>query len=344
MQLNQAAGTCIIKYQEVAHARAAQVLTNTPLGDRPLVVTEYSSETSILPTAAQGVAPTAAQLEQAAIADQRADEVARTIYVGNVNTALTDEHLKEFFSSCGPVVITKLAGDADGNRPTRFAFVEFEHIESAHKAIAIAGTMLAGYPLKIRKANNAILKPTTAPAAPKKDLTDIMAKVLAATQKISEKAVEKVKEKKKSRSRSRSKSRDRSRRSRRSRSRSRDRSRRSRRSRSRDRDRSRRGEVKCYNCGERGHISRNCRKSRSRSRSPPKKKAAPDRTGMFFNGYKWEPIESLQGATDPTGTGVVVPGTQPSFQFTRTHAIIAMCSSRQNGCMCAHPLVWSESA
>lgn len=40
--------------------------------------------------------------------------------------------------------------------------------------------MLAGYPLKIRKANNAILKPSANTAAapePKKDLAAIMAKV-----------------------------------------------------------------------------------------------------------------------------------------------------------------------
>jgi len=243
------------------------------------------------------------------IANQRMDEVARTIYVGNVNTALTDEHLKEFFGSCGPVVITKLAGEADGTRPTRFAFVEFQEIEAAQKALGVAGTTLAGFPLKIRKANNAILKPLVGQPAPKKDLEAIMAKVKAATQKITKKA---------ERSRSRSRDRDRSRRSRRSRSRDRDRSRRSRRSRSRDRDKSRRGrdddrgsrydrgnDVRCYNCGERGHISRNCTKSRSRS--PPKKKPADEHAGMFFNGYKWEPIEGA-AATPDTGAP---PGQAP---------------------------------
>jgi hypothetical protein len=67
---------------------------------------------------------------------RRADEAARTVYVANVNGNLTLENVKEFFSVCGPVSLTKLAGEADGTRLTRFAFVEFVSIESVPKVRA----------------------------------------------------------------------------------------------------------------------------------------------------------------------------------------------------------------
>lgn len=268
MSNDKQAGTCTITFTESAHAKAAVFLAGTPLGDRPLNVVLYSTEAH---RKAQSK-PTIPDI----INQNRADEIARTIYVGNVNANLTEDQVQEFFSACGPVVITKLAGEGgDATRPVRFAFVEFAHTEAVVLALGMGGTNLAGFPLKIRKANNAIMKPsTTVPV--KKDINEIMAKVLAATSQISKKVDSK-----------RSRSRDRSRRSR---SRSRDRSRRSR---SHSRGRASGGDdIKCYNCGEKGHISRNCRKSRSRSPlvKPAKKTPTVDRTGMFFNGYKWEPI------------------------------------------------------
>lgn len=54
----------------------------------------------------------------------------RTVYVANVNSQLTLDNIREFFSVCGPVSLTKLAGEADGTRLTRFAFVEFVSSDS----------------------------------------------------------------------------------------------------------------------------------------------------------------------------------------------------------------------
>lgn len=83
----------------------------------------------------------------------RADEIARTVYVGNVNNSLTDEHLKEFFGSCGEVLFTKLAGEADGSRPTRFAFVEFRTMDMAAKVVH----SLSFFTCRLRSRHNHLL-------------------------------------------------------------------------------------------------------------------------------------------------------------------------------------------
>lgn len=196
----------------------------------------------------------------------------------------------------------KIAADTMG-KPTRFGFVEMAEPEQAQAAILLNGSLLADRPLKISKANNSIFKPSNvaSSAAPQKDLSEIMKKVLAAKSEVDKVVVEK--------SRSRSRSRSGGRRRRRSRSRSRDRSRRD-----RDRDRDR----------DRGRRDRDRRSSRSRSRSRgrvgdnakmdrerPKKKEQPDHTGMFFDGYTWNPIADLE---NPAAAGRDIPiTTQAAF-------------------------------
>lgn len=328
MGLNKALGQCTIYFQEATHAKAAVFLSGTTLGDRPLAVQQKQAIAAPPPSQspwASGVpppnlGPTSGGLipnpafgsgVDPAANDKKLEEINRTVYIGNVNCDLNEGQLVEFFTQqCGPIVIVKMAGETLG-KPSRFAFVEFQDPFAAQKALAMDGQPLAGLPLKIRKANNAILKPTApahAAAAPK-DVSAIMAKVMAHTQSLGSKLDV--------RDRSRSRDRDRGRRDR---DRDRDRDRRSRRRRSRSRSRSRdrrssRGgnnndDRRCYNCGGRGHISRNCTKSRSRS---PGRRAgggggkaaqvADDHAGMFFNGYKWEPIESLNAPGQPSGNG-----------------------------------------
>lgn len=286
LQLDSANGRCIISYGDVSHARAALFLTGTPLGDRALTVEEYTGQDKVVNTG-----------------DPKSDEIARTIYVANLHSHITEDHIKDYFAPYGGVVAAKLIDNPSDPKNIRSAFVEFQSVEGANKALAIGNPILGGLPLKIRKSNNPIQKAS----GPKKDIDAIMSKVLAATKKLEKK----VEGRKRSKSRESSRSR-RSRRSRsRSKSRSRDRGRRRSRSRSnrRSRSRSRGGsssaasDVRCYNCGEKGHISRNCKRSRSRSRSPPKagKKKISDREGMYFDGYRWQPIETKPPMMGPNG-------------------------------------------
>ncbi|XP_035699048.1 serine/arginine-rich splicing factor 11-like isoform X13 [Branchiostoma floridae] len=201
------------------------------------------------------------------------DEIRRTVYVGNLDSAtVTAEQLLNFFQQVGEVKYVRMAGDE--TQPTRFAFVEFADQTSVAKALQYNGIMFGNRPLKINHSNNAIVKPQTqTPEAQRREIEEAMKRVrdaealitaaiepgtmTAATLQIP--AIEKptlrsseISEKKDDkRRRSRSRSRSYSRR-RRSRSRSPRRSR-SRRSRSRSRHR------------------------RSRSRSPKRRSRSPRR-------------------------------------------------------------------
>ncbi|KAJ2822323.1 hypothetical protein IWW50_004260, partial [Coemansia erecta] len=58
----------------------------------------------------------------------KAEEISRTVYVGNIASHVTDQMLMDFFTStCGACAYVKMAGD--GMQPTRFAFVEFADVE-----------------------------------------------------------------------------------------------------------------------------------------------------------------------------------------------------------------------
>jgi len=232
--------SCIIQFGEEAHAKAAFFLSGTPLGDRPLTVSlQAPMSYANLPEGSPLIA-----------AQKRENQISRTIYVGNLNLAIDDDALRQFFSSAGTVTATKMA-ETDGKQ-TRFAFVEFDTPEQAQMALTLQGTVLADKAIKVGKAVNPIQKEEST----SKDINAIMRKVIIHAERLS-KDIE----------RSRSRSRGRGRRHR---------------SRSRDRNRDRR---------------------RSRSRSPPREIVIPrprkeekpkvDRSGMFFDGYRWQPIQPV---------------------------------------------------
>jgi len=60
--------------------------------------------------------------------------VNKRLYVGNLNYSTTDEELKEYFSTEGNVVYSKVINGTDG-RSRGFGFVEMETEEEAQKAI-----------------------------------------------------------------------------------------------------------------------------------------------------------------------------------------------------------------
>ncbi|KAJ2082797.1 hypothetical protein H4R24_001321 [Coemansia sp. RSA 988] len=87
----------------------------------------------------------------------KAEEISRTIYVGNIASRVVEQELMDFFTVCGPVAYVKMAGD--GLQPTRFAFVEFADLATAQAALQMNGMMLADRPLKVNHSKNAINKP-----------------------------------------------------------------------------------------------------------------------------------------------------------------------------------------
>lgn len=237
------------------------------------------------------------------------DEIRRTVYVGNLDSAggVTAEALLQFFNQIGEVKFVRMAGEE--TQPTRFAFVEFSDVAAVAQALTYNGVMFFNRPLKIHHSNNAIVKPQSKSSeAAQREIEEAMKKVkeaaslmaavvtddppvAAATPAVTsakeESKEDKPKENKSkssSRAKSRSRSRSKERRRRKSRSKSRGRRRRSgsrsRRSRSRDRKRSReRRRSRSRDVG--GHRRGNpgggrernrSRDRRSRSRSRDRKK------------------------------------------------------------------------
>ncbi|KND02937.1 hypothetical protein, variant [Spizellomyces punctatus DAOM BR117] len=127
---------CEVEFGDATSAITALHLTGTDLGDRTLFVTTGGTD---LP------API-----------NKAEEIARTVYVGNINSNVTEEDVRQCFGGCGPIAHVKMAGDP--GQVTRFAFVEFITQEGASEALKQNGIMLGDRALKVNHSKNAINK------------------------------------------------------------------------------------------------------------------------------------------------------------------------------------------
>ncbi|KAJ1259465.1 hypothetical protein BS78_10G157600 [Paspalum vaginatum] len=85
----------------------------------------------------------------------REDSVRRTVYVSDIDQHVTEQKLAEVFSTCGQVVDCRICGDP--NSVLRFAFIEFADDVGARAALALGGTMLGFYPVKVLPSKTAIL-------------------------------------------------------------------------------------------------------------------------------------------------------------------------------------------
>lgn len=280
---NPGTKVAFIQFQQGGSVGVAQHLTNTVFIDRPLVCVPFNE--GIIPDetfALQFVGPSnlGPGMQMGSMDAEKLDEIRRTIYVGNLDSKTANaEQLMKFFSSCGEVKFVRMAGEE--SQPTRFAFVEFGHVDDVEKAMKLNGSLLDDRPVKINHSNNAIVKPNSNnDTGNSREIEEAMKRVREAQALIS-RALEPEGGRPSSRRRSRSRSRDRHRRrDRRSRSRERSRRRRSRsRSprrprRSRSRDRSRRSRRSRSKSRDRKRRSRSRSKRRSPSRSPSRKSSS----------------------------------------------------------------------
>ncbi|KAJ2505238.1 hypothetical protein GGI11_007079, partial [Coemansia sp. RSA 2049] len=190
-----------VEFRDAASARAAEFLTGTEVADRALVITADHGSPAAAPTAPIGApVPVAGSgsaggahglpLANAAVVAMlaarprslgaipaavaavihpsvlqfdpvKAEEISRTVYVGNIASWVAEQQLMDFFAVCGPVAYVKMAGD--GMQPTRFAFVEFADVRTAQAALLMNGMMLADRPLKVNHSKNSINKPQPQP-------------------------------------------------------------------------------------------------------------------------------------------------------------------------------------
>lgn len=335
MAQTQVGPQCTIQYAAAEDARKALFFTGTNLGSRAIIVTPIAVKPPPIPLTGRGptLAMSQAQITAASqgmtpeqqlesilgTAHSSAEQVARTVYLGNLAKAATEEDVARHFQTCGPIVYIKMGGiDAKSSvsRDNKFAFIEFLNIEGAAMAKNKSSTVFMGRQIVVGASNNPIVRPQDIKVAVKveervssalqkvKDAQAALAKKLAQESNESKKSdgEEKNDKKKSKKSRSRSRSRSRGRRSRRSRSRSRDRSRERRRE-----QRSRDGSDRDRTPGLRAKGPRPA--SRERSPRPMTQreledearrlkklaKKSIDRTNMFFDGYSWQPILAVPG-------------------------------------------------
>ncbi len=107
----------------------------------PLALPPFPSNSLAAIRSNPAISPTVAQFDPA-----KAEEISRTVYIGNINSSISEPELTQFFSACGPVAYVKMAGDPA--QPTRFAFLEFATFEGAQAAMQMNGVMLGDRPLK----------------------------------------------------------------------------------------------------------------------------------------------------------------------------------------------------
>jgi RNA recognition motif-containing protein len=80
-------------------------------------------------------------------------DMAKKLYVGNMNYDTTEEKLREVFGAHGEVTSVNIVTDRDTGRPRGFAFVEMATDEAATAAIAaLNGQSVDGRQLRIDEA------------------------------------------------------------------------------------------------------------------------------------------------------------------------------------------------
>ncbi|KAF9946224.1 Protein srek1IP1 [Mortierella alpina] len=71
----------------------------------------------------------------------------KTVYVGNLPLTVTKEQLEEVFHDCGRITRVNIAGKP--THPTRFAFMDFETVEGAKKALSSTDKVIGDRALRV---------------------------------------------------------------------------------------------------------------------------------------------------------------------------------------------------
>jgi len=221
---NTTSKVCFVKFADADDVAVALHLTNTVFIDRALNVLAVPD--GRIPD--ERTAMSSSYSENLASDGTKGDEVERTIYVANLDTAVAPEILMQFFGlHAGEVKYARMAGDE--SLPVRAAYIEFSEKSSVARALTLTGQMLGSRPVTVVPSNSAIVKSVSGlEGASSREIEDALRKVNEAQSLISAAVDTDGSRRKRSRSRSgsrRSRSRSRSRRSRSHRSRSKKRSR-----------------------------------------------------------------------------------------------------------------------
>ncbi len=78
--------------------------------------------------------------------------MAKSIYVGNLPWAATEEQVRELFSPYGNVISVKLVSDRETGRARGFGFVEMEDAEAEAAIEALDNFSFGGRTLRVNEA------------------------------------------------------------------------------------------------------------------------------------------------------------------------------------------------
>ncbi len=78
--------------------------------------------------------------------------MAKSIYVGNLPWAATEEQVQNLFSEYGAVLSVKLVNDRETGKARGFGFVEMEDIAAAAAIEALDGKDFGGRTLRVNEA------------------------------------------------------------------------------------------------------------------------------------------------------------------------------------------------
>ncbi|KAJ1926981.1 hypothetical protein IWQ60_003319 [Tieghemiomyces parasiticus] len=159
-----------VSFRDEHAATVALRLTGTTLGDRVIFVT--STAVSSDPN------------QPAAAEQQRIEELARTIYVGNLDDVIADDGLRALFEKFGNILFTRLTTRA--GQTARFAFIEFENVQSAQAALSLSGTVYNERVLKVGHARSTIHKPTSGVGAATDSAASVQNSVQAVLERVRE--------------------------------------------------------------------------------------------------------------------------------------------------------------
>jgi len=250
---NVTSKVCYVKFAYADDVAIALHLTNTVFIDRALNVVAVPDGRIPDEKTAMSVSYSKNLVE-----GTKGDEVERTIYVANLDSAVAPETLMQFFGlHAGEVKYARMAGEE--GIPVRAAFIEFSDKASVSRAMAATGQLLGSRPVTVVPSSSAIVKSVSGlEGASSHEIEEALRKVNEAQPLISAAVNSDGSRRKRSRSRSRS---------RRSRSRSHSRRSKSHRSRSRsprNRQRSKSRSPKHQSSSK----SKDRRRHRSGSKSP----------------------------------------------------------------------------
>jgi polyadenylate-binding protein 2 len=81
--------------------------------------------------------------------EDKKDQDARSIYVGNVDYGTTPEELQQLFQTCGSINRITIALNKYTQHPMGYAYIEFAEPSLVANALVLSGTMFRGRQLKV---------------------------------------------------------------------------------------------------------------------------------------------------------------------------------------------------